>query len=154
MAVTTRTLNIKEIEKLLIHRYPFLMIDRVTEIAPGEYAKGYKNVSYNEPHFQGHFPNLPIMPGVLQIEACAQLACMVMLTKPEYSTGYTGLFTGIDGFKFRRMVVPGDKLDLEVKLDKFRFPFGKFNVKASVDGELSTEGSISFAMQKTDDLKA
>jgi 3-hydroxyacyl-[acyl-carrier-protein] dehydratase len=129
------------------------MIDRVDELEAGVYAKGFKNVSYNEPHFQGHFPGLPIMPGVLQVEACAQLACMVMLAMPEYTVGYAGLFTGIDGFKFRRMVVPGDKLDIEVRLERFRYPFGKFTAKATVNGELCVEGSINFAMQKTTDLK-
>jgi 3-hydroxyacyl-[acyl-carrier-protein] dehydratase len=147
------SLNIQEIEKILPHRYPFLMLDKITELEPGVYAKGYKNVSINEPQFQGHFPGLPIMPGVLQLEATAQLACIVMLLMPEYSEGYLGMFTGVDSFKFRRKVVPGDRLDIEVRLQKFRFPFGKFEVRATVGDELAAEGIISFAMAKREQLE-
>ena len=145
-------MDIKAIEKKLPHRYPFLMVDKVSELIQGEFAIGYKNVTYNEPFFLGHFPGLPIMPGVLQVEACAQLACMVILSMPEYSEGYTGLFTGMDDMKFRKMVVPGDRLDLEAKLVKFRFPFGKFDIKASVGIETCVEGHISFMMVKTEEL--
>lgn len=140
------SLNIADIEKLLPHRYPFLMVDRVTELVAGKYAKGYKNISCNEPYFPGHFPGMPIMPGVLQIEAAAQLACLVMLKLPEYSVGYFGMFAGIDSFKFRKKVVPGDRLDMEVQLVKFRFPYGKFEITAKVDGELCAEGVIAFVM--------
>jgi 3-hydroxyacyl-[acyl-carrier-protein] dehydratase len=150
--VTPQKLDIKDIEKLLPHRYPFVMIDRVTEIFPGEKAIGYKNVSINEPHFTGHFPGAPIMPGVLQVEASAQLSCMVMLTMPEYSEGYIGLFTGLDGVKFRRMVVPGDQLTITVEMKKFRYPFGKFDFRGEVDGELTVEGTLSFAMSKKEAL--
>lgn len=150
--VTPQQLDIKDIERLLPHRYPFVMIDRVSEIIPGEKAIGYKNVTINEPHFTGHFPGAPIMPGVLQVEASAQLSCMVMLTMPEYSEGYIGLFTGLDGVKFRRMVVPGDKLTISVEMKKFRFPFGKFDFRGEVDGELTVEGTLSFAMSKKEDL--
>lgn len=146
------SLDIKQIQQLLPHRYPFVMIDRVDELIPGKSATGYKNVSINEPHFQGHFPSLPIMPGVLQLEAAAQLSCMVMLSLPEYREGFLGVFTGLDLVKFRRMVVPGDKLEIQVNLNKFRFPFGKFDFRAEVGGELAVEGTLSFAMQKTEDL--
>lgn len=145
-------LNVKQIEKLLPHRYPFLMVDRVDELVPGEYGVGFKNISANEPQFQGHFPNLPIMPGVLQVEAAAQLSCMVMLTIPEYQKGFIGVFTGIDQIKFRKMVVPGDKLDMKVTLEKFKFPFGKFTFENTVNGELASKGVISFAMQKSEAL--
>ncbi len=147
------SLDIKAIQKMLPHRYPFVMIDRVTEVVAGQYALGYKNISVNEPQFTGHFPELPIMPGVLQLEAAAQLACMVMLLLPEYSEGYLGIFTGLDAVKFRRMVVPGDKLDIKVELKKFRYPFGKFAFRGEVEGQLTVEGELSFAMQKKTDLK-
>ncbi len=149
---TPLSLNIREIQKLLPHRYPFVMIDRVDNLVPGKSAIGYKNVSVNEPHFTGHFPDQPIMPGVLQVEASAQLACMVMLCMPEYMEGYIGLFTGLEGVKFRKMVVPGDKLVISVEMKKFRFPFGKFDFRAEVDNELTAEGTLSFAMSKESDL--
>lgn len=144
-------LDVKEVMKLLPHRYPFVMLDRVTEVIPGKSATGIKNVSINEPHFTGHFPDLPIMPGVLQLEASAQLSCIVMMMLPEYK-GYIGVFTGLDGVKFRRPVVPGDQLKLSVEIKKFRFPFGKFDFKAEVDGELTVEGTLSFAMTNKEDL--
>src|SRR5271156_3140733 len=108
-------LDIIEIKKLLPHRYPFLLVDRVISAVPGHSAKGFKNLTANEQFFEGHFPFKPIMPGVLQIEALAQLACIALLLKDEYK-GQLGVFTGIDGFKFRHMVVPGDRLDMEVEL--------------------------------------
>lgn len=145
-------LDIQAIQKLLIHRYPFLMIDRVTEAIAGKSAKGYKNVSINEPYFQGHFPQIPIMPGVLQLEAVAQLSCIAILLLPEYAEGYLGIFTGLEEVRFRRKVSPGDRLDLAVNLDKFRYPFGKFSFKAEVNNELSLEGKLSFAMAKREEL--
>lgn len=148
------SLNVKQIQKILPHRYPFVMIDRVVEAVPGKSAIGYKNVSINEPHFQGHFPDLPIMPGVLQLEAAAQLSCIVMLLLSEYEKGYIGLFTGLDSVKFKKMVVPGDQLKLTVDLKKFRFPFGKFEFKGEVDGELTVQGELSFAMAAEDSLKS
>ena len=146
--------NIETIKRIIPHRYPFLLIDKVIDIAPCKNARGLKNVTINEPHFQGHFPDLPIMPGVLQLEAAAQLSCMVMLSMEEYKDGYLGVFTGLDSVKFRRMVVPGDKLEIKVSLNKFRFPFGKFDFRAEVGGELAVEGVLSFAMQKTEALRA
>lgn len=147
------SLDIKQIEKMLPHRYPFMMVDRVTEAVPGKSAIAYKNISMNEPQFQGHFPSIPIMPGVLQLEACAQLACIVMLLLPEYREGFLGIFTGLDAVKFRRMVVPGDKLMLYVELEKFRYPFGKFKFRGEVEGELCVEGLLSFAMAKKESLQ-
>ncbi len=146
------TLDIKQIQKVLPHRYPFLMIDRVLEAVPGKSAVGYKNITANEPQFMGHFPELPIMPGVLQLEAAAQLSCIAMLLLPEYNTGYLGIFTGLDGVKFRRMVAPGDQLKLTVELNKFRYPFGKFDFRGEVDGELTVQGTLSFAMSKKDNI--
>ena len=146
------SLNIQSIFNVLPHKYPFLMVDRVTECLAGEYAKGYKNISVNEPQFQGHFPDVSIMPGVLQLEALAQMCCICMLQVKDYSVGYKGIFTGLDQIKFRKIVVPGDKLDLEVKKIKFRFPFGKFEVKATVNGEESCSGILSFSMIKNTEL--
>jgi len=140
-------LDIKEIIRRIPHRYPFLLVDRVTEIVPGEYAKGYKNVTINEPFFQGHFPAYPVMPGVLIIEALAQLGAAVILGLEEHK-GRLAFFTGIDGVRFRRQVIPGDRLDLEVKVLKLRSIMGKAAVKASVDGETAAEGEIMFALSK------
>jgi len=146
------TMSVEEVMKIIPHRYPFLMIDRVEEIIPGQTGKGFKNISMNEPQFLGHFPGLPIMPGVLQVEAAAQLSCLTMLSMPEYSEGYLGMFTGIESVKFRQKVVPGDRMDIEVSVAKFRFPFGKFNFKVTVAGEVASEGLIGFVMAKKDDL--
>lgn len=145
-------LDTKQIAKILPHRYPFVMLDRVLEVEPGKCAKGYKNISLNEPQFTGHFPDVPIFPGVFQLEAAAQLSCIVMLMMEEYKEGYIGLFTGLDSVKFRKMVTPGDRLDLEVNIQKFRFPFGKFEFTGKVDGELTVQGVLSFAMSKKEEL--
>lgn len=145
-----QNLDIIEIKKLLPHRYPFLLVDRVTEAVPGHSAKGYKNLTANEQFFEGHFPFKPIMPGVLMIEALAQLACVAILLKDEHK-GKLGVFTGIDGFKFRAMVVPGDRLDMEVELLKMKGPLGKLKAVARVGDKVAAEGEISFAMVNKED---
>lgn len=142
---TIQELDIVEIKKLLPHRYPFLLVDRVTEINPGQSAKGYKNLTANEQFFEGHFPFKPIMPGVLMVEALAQLACLAMLAKEEYKCKL-GVFTGIEGVKFRQMVIPGDRLDMEVELLKMKGPLGKIKAIAKVGDKVACEGEISFAM--------
>ncbi len=147
MADYTNGLDIVQIKELLPHRYPFLLVDRVTYVDPGVKAIGYKNMTANEPFFQGHFPHKPIMPGVLMIEALAQLACIAILVKPEYK-GILGVLTGVDAFKFRTMVVPGDKLELEVELVKMRGPVGRVKATARVGDKLAAEGEISFALVK------
>ena len=138
-------LDINEIMKRIPHRYPFLLVDCVTELIPGNSAKGYKNVTINEPFFQGHFPGYPVMPGVLILEALAQLGAVAVLDSEE-NRGKLALFTGIDKVRFRRQVVPGDKLELEAQIIRMKSIMGKASVKATVDGELAAEGEIMFAL--------
>jgi len=137
--------NIQEIMKIIPHRYPFLLIDKVTEIETGKRAVGIKNVTINEPFFEGHFPMMPVMPGVLIVEALAQLGAVLLLSTDEFK-GKIALFTGIDGLRFRRQVVPGDQLRLEAQLLKMRSNIGKAAVKATVGDELAAEGEIMFAL--------
>jgi len=144
---TPLTLDINQIKALLPHRYPFLLVDRVTSVVPGLKATGYKNLTANEAFFEGHFPFRPIMPGVLMVEALAQLGCIAILMKDEFK-GCLGVFTGIDGLKFRTMVQPGDRLDLSVELLKMRGPLGKFHGIAKVDDKTACEGEISFSLIK------
>lgn len=138
-------LNNIEIQKILPHRYPFLLVDKVLEIEEGKRAVGIKNVTANEPFFQGHFPGNPIMPGVLITESLAQLGAVMLLSMPE-NKGKLGVFTGISNFKFRRQVVPGDTLQLEAELIMYRHGMGKANVKATVEGQIAAAGEISFAV--------
>lgn len=139
------SMNIDEIMQLLPHRYPFLLVDRITEYVPGQYAKGYKNVSMNEQFFCGHFPNVPVMPGVLQIEAMAQLSGALVLTQPQYKDKLA-LFAGIDNARFKRVVKPGDRLDMEAELIKVKGPIVKAHVKATVDGQLAVEADLIVSM--------
>ena len=138
MDKTSTTLDIYEILEHLPHRYPFLLIDRVTECKVGERLVGYKNVTYNEPHFQGHFPNKEVMPGVLIIEALAQatgiLAFRTNGKVPDENSLY--YLVGVDGVRFKRPVIPGDQLKLEVDIIKTKRGVWKFNGMASVDGEM------------------
>lgn len=136
-------LDIKQIMEILPHRHPFLLIDRVTEMEPGVSIKGYKNLSYNEPFFAGHFPNEPVMPGVLQLEALAQLGAVAVLSLPE-NKGKTAYYAGINNAKFKKKVVPGDRLDLECEIIKQKGPLGVASVKATVDGKIACKGEISF----------
>ncbi len=138
-------LNNIEIQKILPHRYPFLLVDKILEIEEGKKAVGIKNVTVNEPFFQGHFPANPIMPGVLIVESLAQVGAVMLLSTPE-NKGKLGVFTGINNMKFRRQVVPGDTLLLEAELITYRHGMGKANVKATVDGAIAATGEISFAV--------
>lgn len=138
-------LNSQEIQKLIPHRYPFLLVDKIIEMEPGKKAVGIKNVTVNEPFFQGHFPGNPIMPGVLQIEALAQVGAVSILSKEE-NKGKLAVFAGIDNLRFRRQVVPGDVLRLEVEITKIKGPVGKGNARATVDGQVTVEGEIMFAL--------
>lgn len=139
-------LDINEIMQIIPHRYPFLMVDKILEVEAGKRAVGIKNVSGNEPFFQGHFPGYPVMPGVLIIEALAQVGAVAMLIMPE-TKGKLALFAGIDGVRFRRQVVPGDQLRLEVEITKIRGPIGKGKAVATVDGQVAAEAELMFALQ-------
>lgn len=143
-------LKIPDILDILPHRYPFLLIDQVT-YADDVKAYGYKNVSFNEPFFQGHFPGAPIMPGVLIVEALAQLGCCQLLLSSE-RRGQIGLFAGIDKMKFRTPVVPGDKLEMEAYLLRMKGTVGKCSVKASVNGQVAAEGELMFALVNKETL--
>ena len=138
-------IDVNRIREIIPHRYPFLLVDRITYLEPGIKASGYKNVTTNEPFFQGHFPGNPIMPGVLIVEALAQLGCVAMLIKDEYKD-MIGLFAGIDSVRFKKPVVPGDKLELYVELLKLKGPIGKFKGEAKVDGQLACEAEVLFAL--------
>jgi len=116
-------LESQEIQEIIPHRYPFLLVDRIIELEEGKRAVGIKNVSSNEPYFQGHFPGHPIMPGVLIMEALAQVGTVIILSMPEYRD-YLALFAGLDDVKFKRQVIPGDQLRLEVELVRLRKTFG------------------------------
>jgi 3-hydroxyacyl-[acyl-carrier-protein] dehydratase len=140
------TFNIQEIQKLLPHRYPFALVDKIIDFVPGEKAVGLKNVTFNEPFFQGHFPGHPLMPAVMMIEAMAQVGGIILTQLPEYSGGLF-VFTGIDSAKFRRQVVPGDQLIMTVELQTFkRRRFAKMHAHAEVDGQLAASGDLTFAL--------
>ncbi len=135
-------LNIKDIQKLLPHRYPFLLVDRIIEMEPGIRALGIKNVTINEGFFQGHFPEQPIMPGVLIIEALAQVAGVLAFCS-EVSEGRSVYFMSIEKAKFRRPVLPGDQLKLEVKILQRRGNVWKFSGSAVVEQKLATEAEFT-----------
>lgn len=138
-------LNNQEIQQIIPHRYPFLLVDKIIEIEDGVKAVGIKNVTINEPFFQGHFPGRPIMPGVLIVEALAQVGAVVIL-RMEENKGKLAVFTGINNFKFRQQVVPGDTLRLEVEMTAFKRGMGKANVAAYVGEKVAAKGEISFAL--------
>ncbi|MCR4665722.1 MAG: 3-hydroxyacyl-ACP dehydratase FabZ [Desulfovibrio sp.] len=142
----TRSIDITRIMRLLPHRYPFLLVDRVVEAVKDSHIHAYKNVTMNEPFFQGHFPGIPIMPGVLILEALAQTGGILgMLDEAEDSTKLF-LFRGVDGAKFRRQVVPGDRLDLYCDNLKMKLGVCKMNARAMVDGKLACEAVLSAAI--------
>jgi 3-hydroxyacyl-[acyl-carrier-protein] dehydratase len=144
-------LEAAEIMRILPHRYPFLLVDRVLELEPGKRAVGMKQVTANEPQFTGHFPGRPIMPGVLMVEALAQTAGIAVLTLDEYR-GKLGLFAGIDECRFRRLVVPGDALRLEVTVERLRGMFGRVKAVASVDGDVAVEATLSIIIPRDQEI--
>ena len=138
-------LTIQEIMAIIPHRYPFLLIDRILELEPGKRAVGEKLVTIGEPYFQGHFPDYPIMPGVLIVEALAQTGSVAALSLPE-NKQKLGLFAGLNNVRFKRPVVPGDTLRLEVTLTRVRGPIGQGVGEATVDGQLACKGTFMFAL--------
>ncbi|MFA5575876.1 MAG: 3-hydroxyacyl-ACP dehydratase FabZ [Tissierellaceae bacterium] len=141
-----KMLNIEEIKAIIPHRYPFLLIDKVMVQEVGVKGLGYKNVTINEPFFQGHFPHFPVMPGVLIVESMAQVGAVILLSDERFE-GRTPFFAGINKVRFKRKVVPGDTLRMEVELTKIRGPVGIGQGKAFVGEELACEGEFLFAIE-------
>lgn len=140
------TLTVEEIHALLPHRYPFALVDRIIDYVPGKSAVGIKNITFNEPQFQGHFPGRPIMPGVLMVEALAQVGGVVLTQMPEMDKGLF-TFAGIDQVRFRRPVVPGDQLVMTVEvLWTKRGRYAKIHGRAEVEGQLAIEGELMFSV--------
>jgi 3-hydroxyacyl-[acyl-carrier-protein] dehydratase len=143
---TKPILTLEDIQKLLPHRYPFALVDRIIEYVPGKRAVGIKNVTFNEPHFQGHFPGRPMMPGVMIVEAMAQVGGIVLTQLPDVDGGLF-VFAGIDKVRFRRPVVPGDQLVMTTELLSVkRRRFGKMQSLATVDGQRVAEGELLFSL--------
>ena len=140
-------LNIQQIQEIIPHRFPFLLIDRILELEAGVRAIGLKNVTMNEPFFEGHFPGYPVMPGVLIVEALAQVGSVAMLSL-EANRGKLGFFAGIDEFRFRGQVVPGDTLILEVTITRLKGAIGKGTAIAKVGDKVVAEGVLMFALSE------
>jgi 3-hydroxyacyl-[acyl-carrier-protein] dehydratase len=149
--MTTEYIDLKKILEVLPHRYPFLLVDRVTELEPGKKAVGLKNVTFNEQFFQGHFPGEPIMPGVLIVEALAQVGGVAVLSMPEHK-GKLALFTGINNFRFKQMVKPGDQLELTVTMTAMRSNLGKGDAVAKVEGKVVASGELWFALADREEV--
>ncbi|MBI3912017.1 MAG: 3-hydroxyacyl-ACP dehydratase FabZ [Armatimonadetes bacterium] len=140
-------LKVEEIINLLPHRYPFLLVDRILELEPGKRARGLKNVTINEAFFQGHFPGEPIMPGVLIIEAMAQVGGVILMSLPAYE-GNRAYFAGMDKVRFRRPVYPGDSVIIDVEVLWHRGAFGRVRAEGRVGGQLVAEGELSYCLTR------
>lgn len=138
-------LDIQQIKEIIPHRYPFWLIDRIIEVEEGKRAVGIKNVTTNEEFFNGHFPDYPVMPGVLIVEALAQVSAVIMLIKEE-NRGKIGLFAGIDNCRFKKQVRPGDQLRLEVEMTRVRGLIAKAHAIATIDDEIVCEADVTFAL--------
>jgi 3-hydroxyacyl-[acyl-carrier-protein] dehydratase len=145
-------LDAKQIQEIIPHRFPFLLVDKITEIEWGERAVGIKNVTMNEPFFHGHFPDYPVMPGVLIVEALAQVGAVTMLGTDEHR-GKIAFFAGINKVRFKRQVKPGDTLKLEVEVGKVRRSIGTGTGTATVDGEVAAQGELMFAIVDAEQLE-
>jgi len=140
-------LNIDEIKKIIPHRYPFLLVDKIKELEIGKRVVGIKNVTANEEFFNGHFPDYPVMPGVLQLESAAQVGAVALLSMPEYK-GKIAFFAGVEKCRFRKQVRPGDTLHIEVDVLSIRRNIGKAKAVIAVDGQTTMEAEIMFAIEK------
>jgi len=151
MSTEKINLDIHKILTLLPHRYPFLMVDRVLELEPHKSIKALKNVSINEPYFQGHFPQRPVMPGVMILEALAQAAALLTFAEEPHDPKTLYYFVGIDGARFKRVVEPGDQLILNVSFERYMRGIWKFKARAEVDGVTAAEADLMCTIKHTDD---
>jgi 3-hydroxyacyl-[acyl-carrier-protein] dehydratase len=144
-------LDATQIQALIPHRYPFLLVDRIVELEPGKRIVGLKHVSMTDPYLQGHFPNYPVMPGVLMVEALAQTGAVLVMHDPAYADSLP-FFARIENCRFRQQVRPGDSLRLEVEVTSFRPPVGKAHARALVGDKLACEADLTFALGKSESL--
>jgi len=151
MSTEKINLDIHKILTLLPHRYPFLLVDRVLELEPHKSIKALKNVSINEPYFQGHFPQRPVMPGVMILEALAQAAALLTFAEEPHDPKTLYYFVGIDGARFKRVVEPGDQLILNVSFERYMRGIWKFKARAEVDGVTAAEADLMCTIKHTDD---
>ncbi len=135
--------NIQDIIKILPHRYPFILIDRIDEVKPGEFVNAIKNVTINEPYFQGHFPGQPVMPGVLTLESIAQTTAFLMLYELDDPLKKNMFISGVDGVRFRRLIVPGDQLDINIQLKSKKLTLYKFEGTIKIDNQLAVQAIIT-----------
>lgn len=141
-------MNIVELQELLPHRYPFLLVDRIVE-SDGNHFRAIKNVSINEPFFQGHFPGYPVMPGVLILEAMAQASVAIMVSRSEFTPGQITFLARIEEARFRRPVIPGDRLDISGELLGYRLGTARVSTRAEVEGELAAEAKLTFVARNS-----
>ena len=135
--------NIQDIIKILPHRYPFILIDRIDEVKPGEFVNAIKNVTINEPYFQGHFPGQPVMPGVLSLESIAQTTAFLMLYELDDPLKKNMFISGVDGVRFRRLIVPGDQLDINIQLKSKKLTLYKFEGTIKIDDQIAVQATIT-----------